>query len=126
MQHRPREHSHIGTAFWPCARNARAHRQFARKTSRVTPAAVWFWEHQGVVPREEKLQFIDSALAVNHEFLLNGQTGPENPGEVSSALLGSSTHASAVMSTSLEDLIHAIESMGFTVSITSKLLPLQE
>lgn len=105
-----------------CALTARS----LAKASRVTPAAIWFWEHQGVVPREETLQFIASALGVTHEFLLNGQTGPEHPGEVSSAFLGSSTHASTVMRASLWDLIHAIETMGFTVSITSKLLPLQE
>lgn len=108
--------SHIGSRILALRKKCAITASALAKASHVTPAAVWFWEHQGVIPREETLEFVASALGVTREFLLHGQIGLEGP----NAAPVFDGQASAVTCASLEDLIHAIESRGFTVSITSK------
>lgn len=114
--------SHIGSRILALRKKCALTASALAKASHVTPAAVWFWEHQGVIPREETIEFIASALGVTREFLLNGQAGLENP---NAAPEPTASHG-AVTDASLEDLIRAIESKGFAVSITSKLLSAQE
>lgn len=108
--------SHIGSRILALRKKCALTASALAKASHVTPAAVWFWEHQGVVPREETLEFVASALGVTRDFLLHGQIGLDGP--VSAAVFD--THADAITCASLEDLIHAIEIRGFAVSITSK------
>ena len=108
--------SHIGGRILALRKKCALTASALAKASHVTPAAVWFWEHQGVIPRDETLDFVATALGVTREFLLHGQIGLEG----ASVAPVFDPHASAVASASLEDLIHAIESRGFSVSITSK------
>jgi transcriptional regulator with XRE-family HTH domain len=79
----------------------------------VTPAAVWHWENAGTVPRADKLDLIARTFKVTRAYLETG----DDP----AASAACEQHAPApVVQMNLEELMRAIESMGFDVFVSPK------
>jgi transcriptional regulator with XRE-family HTH domain len=93
------------------------------KLANVSPAAVWNWEKNGMIPRPVTVSTIASKLGVSTEFLLTGEDAKApgvtsgNSGPVVSAPTGGKARIEAA---SLEELIKAVEGKGFLVSIRSR------
>jgi transcriptional regulator with XRE-family HTH domain len=85
------------------------------KVTGVSPAAIWQWEHSGVVPRRPTLAKLAATLRVSENFLLTGVPGDE-PVFTAPSILPSAHMEDAP----LEDLIRAIEAKGFVVTLRSK------
>ena len=71
------------------------------KRVKVTPPAIWHWEHRGRTPKSDRLQAVADALGVSLEK-------PDGSSQSSSGEL------------SLEQLIRAIEAKGFSVEVRSQ------
>jgi transcriptional regulator with XRE-family HTH domain len=80
----------------------------------VTPAAVWNWEKNGVVPRRETLAQVAQVLGVTKEYL---RTGTNDSDDVIDSAGAVSMKLDAFP---LEDLMRAIEAKGFSVSVSPK------
>lgn len=85
------------------------------KVTGVSPAAIWQWEHSGVVPRRPTLAKLAATLRVTENYLLTGVPG-EEPAYAAPPI----QHASHMDDAPLEDLIRAIEAKGFVVTLRSK------
>jgi transcriptional regulator with XRE-family HTH domain len=85
------------------------------RSAGVSPAAIWQWEHNGVLPRKPTLAKLAAKLAVTEDFLLTG-----NASEPSRLSAPSISPSRDLEDTSLEDLIRAIEGKGFLVTLRSK------
>ena len=84
------------------------------KLANVTPAAVWNWEKNGITPRPATIDVLASKLGVTPKFLLTGeQTENQTPDIPPFHLRNMLARAS------LEELVQAIESRGFFVSLQS-------
>jgi transcriptional regulator with XRE-family HTH domain len=75
----------------------------------VTPPAVSHWEHRTKMPKSSRLQAVADALGVSLDILKGGVTSekPERTRQPSSE-------------PNLEQLIRAIEAMGFSVEVRSR------
>lgn len=78
----------------------------------VSPASVWQWEHAGAMPRRETLDKLASALDTSTGYLL-GQTASSTKTEAPSR------NPQSLDTAPLEQLIDAIRSKGFRVTVTS-------
>jgi transcriptional regulator with XRE-family HTH domain len=79
------------------------------KRVKVTPPAIWQWEHQRRTPKSDRLQAVADALGVSLATLEGNATSPEGTSQSTSEL-------------SLEQLIRAIEAKGFSVEVRSRTL----
>ena len=81
----------------------------------VTSPAVWAWENNGATPRKSTLDAIAKTFDTSPEFLLTGKT-------TNGASIDKENVPSIVPSDErpLEELMRAIESRGFRVSVTLK------
>src|ERR1700737_3525522 len=79
------------------------------KRVKVTPPAIWHWEHRGRTPKSDRLQAVADALGVSLATLEGNATSdkPEATSQSSGEL-------------SLEQLIRAIEAKGFSVDVRSR------
>ncbi|WP_334405047.1 helix-turn-helix domain-containing protein [Bradyrhizobium sp. AZCC 2289] len=74
------------------------------KRVKVTPPAIWHWEHRGRTPKGDRLQAVADALGVSLATLEGGATG----------------NLPSTSELSLEQLIRAIEAKGFSVEVRSR------
>jgi transcriptional regulator with XRE-family HTH domain len=79
------------------------------KRVKVTPPAIWHWEHRGRTPKSDRLQAVADALGVSLATLEGSATYKR-----SSGILQSTSELS------LEQLIRAIEAKGFSVEVKSR------
>jgi transcriptional regulator with XRE-family HTH domain len=80
------------------------------KRVKVTPPAIWHWEHRGSTPKSARLQAVADALGVSLATL-EGNATSEKPDRSSQSSSGE---------LSLEQLIRAIEAKGFSVEVRSQ------
>ena len=90
-------------------KNALTASDLARLTN-VTPAAVWQWEKNGTQPRRDVIQKIASHLKVS----ISDLTGEPAPVE---SLPTPGVRGDQLGDYPLEDLLKAIESKGFCVTV---------
>lgn len=92
--------------------------ELARSTG-VSPASVWQWEHAGAVPRRVTLFKLASALHVSPDYLLKGGRGaPQSAAHQAPApqsAAPSITPVTTLDDAPLEDLVKAIRAKGFKV-----------
>ena len=96
------------------------------KLTGVTPAAVWNWE-KGTIPRSDALLSVAQALGVSIEYLRSGEssTSGRHPKRQIDEIDGSASKSDSgadLHDIRLEDLVKAIESRGFDVTLSSKQL----
>jgi transcriptional regulator with XRE-family HTH domain len=79
------------------------------KRVKVTPPAIWHWEHRGRAPKSARLQAVADALGVSLATL-EGNAASER----------SEVTSQSTSELSLEQLIRAIEAKGFSVKVRSR------
>jgi transcriptional regulator with XRE-family HTH domain len=94
------------------------------KLTGVTPAAVWNWE-KGTIPRSEALLSVAQALGVSIEYLKSGESSingrlPKRQIESIDGGASMTDSGADLHDIRLEDLVKAIESRGFDVTLSSK------
>jgi transcriptional regulator with XRE-family HTH domain len=89
------------------------------KLANVSPATVWHWEHNGMIPRQATVTAIASKLGVTEQYLMTGAKGAtDNLPRIRDA--ATIAPCAEIAGASLETLIRAIEDKGFSVTIHSK------
>jgi transcriptional regulator with XRE-family HTH domain len=93
------------------------------KLTGVTPAAVWNWE-KGTIPRSDALLSVAKALGVSIEYLKSGGSSINSPPkrqiDVIERAASVADSGADLHDIRLEDLVKAIESRGFDVTLSSK------
>ena len=88
------------------------------RLSNVTPTAVWNWENSGTQPQAKALQSLSQVLGVSKRWLLTGEDDLQRAGGVPPDI--TRTEHIDLSSFPLEELLKAIDSKGFAVTVTPK------